>query len=110
MSPRRSMSNANRPESSVANERLARKLRLRLAQVGELSIVRRRRGQSFYYIDRSGRRITDKLLTRRLDRLAVPPAYVEAHYCPDPRGHLQAVWRDAAGRLQYRYRAGWTKV
>jgi DNA topoisomerase-1 len=40
----------------------------------------------------------------------VPPAYVEASYCADPRGHLQAVWQDAAGRQQYRYHPEWTKV
>jgi DNA topoisomerase-1 len=94
----------------VANERLARKLGLRLVQVGDLTIIRKRRAQSFYYVDRNGRRIRNRLIARRLDQLAVPPAYVEAHYCADARGHLQAVWRDAAGRLQYRYHSDWTRV
>jgi DNA topoisomerase-1 len=40
----------------------------------------------------------------------VPPAYVEVRYSPDPSSHLQAVGRDAAGRLQYRYHADWEKV
>jgi DNA topoisomerase-1 len=31
-------------------------------------------------------------------------------YCPDPQGHLQAIWRDAAGRLQYRYHSDWEEV
>ncbi len=42
--------------------------------------------------------------------MAVPPAYVEVRYAPDPTFHLQAVGRDAAGRLQYRYHADWAKV
>jgi len=40
----------------------------------------------------------------------VPPAYREVRYAPDPSLHLQAVGRDAAGRLQYRYHADWEKV
>ena len=42
--------------------------------------------------------------------MAVPPAYQEVRYSPDPNSHLQAVGRDAAGRLQYRYHADWEKV
>jgi len=42
--------------------------------------------------------------------MAVPPAYAEVRYSPDPTSHLQAVGRDAAGRLQYRYHADWEKV
>src|SRR6185437_8750990 len=47
---------------------------------------------------------------RRLHAMAVPPAYAEVRYSPDPNSHLQAVGRDAAGRLQYRYHADWEKV
>jgi len=42
--------------------------------------------------------------------MAVPPAYAEVRYAPDPNSHLQAVGRDAAGRLQYRYHSDWEKV
>jgi DNA topoisomerase-1 len=97
-------------EPSAVSKRQAHKLGLRLVAVGELTIARRKQRSNFYYVDRNGRRINDKLLMRRLDRLAVPPAYVKAFYCPDPRGHLQAVWRDAAGRLQYRYHEEWTTI
>ena len=46
----------------------------------------------------------------RLKRLAVPPAYEDVLYATDPRAHIQAIGRDAAGRLQYRYHADWEKV
>ena len=46
----------------------------------------------------------------RLKRLAVPPAYEEVLYAADPRAHIQAIGRDAAGRLQYRYHPDWEKV
>jgi DNA topoisomerase-1 len=111
MLAKRSGSKATSPaEPSAATKRLARKLRLRFVGVDELIIVRRQRRSGFYYVDGKGRRVRNNLTARRLDRLAVPPAYVEAHYSPNPRGHLQAVWRDAAGRLQYRYHSEWTRV
>jgi DNA topoisomerase I len=101
---------SNRASPSAASQRLARKLRLRFVSVADLTIIRRQRGSKFYYVRRDGKPVRNKLLTRRLDRLAVPPAYVEAGYCADAGGHLQAVWRDAAGRLQYRYHDEWAKV
>ena len=52
----------------------------------------------------------DALTIRRLNRMAVPPAYRDVRYSPDPTSHLQAVGIDAAGRLQYRYHADWEKV
>ena len=47
---------------------------------------------------------------RRLARLAVPPAYKDVVYAADPAAHLQAIGRDAAGRLQYRYHPQWDHV
>jgi DNA topoisomerase-1 len=47
---------------------------------------------------------------RRLKSLAVPPAYENVMYAADPDAHLQAIGRDAAGRIQYRYHPDWTKV
>ena len=40
----------------------------------------------------------------------MPPAYEAVLYAADPAAHLQAVGRDAAGRLQYRYHPDWEKV
>ena len=57
-----------------------------------------------------GRTIRDEITRARLKRLAVPPAYEEVLYATDPRAHIQAIGRDAAGRLQYRYHADWEKV
>src|SRR3954454_19531497 len=45
----------------------------------------------------------DELTRARLKRLAVPPAYDDVLYAADPRAHIQAIGRDAAGRVQYRY-------
>ena len=40
----------------------------------------------------------------------MPPAYQNVVYATDPAAHLQAVGRDAAGRLQYRYHPQWEDV
>ena len=40
---------------------------------------------------------------KRLNTLAIPPAWTDVWICPDPDGHIQATARDARGRKQYRY-------
>jgi DNA topoisomerase I len=89
---------------------LARRLGLRLVGTDALSIRRRRRGKGWSFVDSAGRVIRDRAKVRRLARLAVPPAYADVLYAEDPSAHLQAVGRDAAGRLQYRYHPQWEKV
>lgn len=64
----------------------------------------------FHYFDPKGERITDDAEVKRLNALAVPPAYTDVWICADPRGHLQATGRDARGRKQYRYHPRWREV
>jgi DNA topoisomerase-1 len=90
--------------------RLARRLGLRHVSSDVLAIRRRRCGKGWSYLARDGRAIRDKPTIQRLAHLAVPPAYQEVLYAEDPAAHLQAIGRDAAGRLQYRYHADWEKV
>jgi DNA topoisomerase I len=70
-------------------------------------IARRRRGQSFIYLDARGRRITSPNLLERIRRLAIPPAYTDVWICRSARGHIQATGRDVRGRKQYRYHEKW---
>src|SRR6185436_11916234 len=86
------------------------RLGLRYVGTDELTIRRKRVGESFTFVSARGRTIRDELTRARLNRLAVPPAYEEVLYAADPRAHIQAIGRDAAGRLQYRYHADWEKV
>jgi DNA topoisomerase-1 len=83
---------------------------LRSGDVATLTIARRRCGRGFVYLDRDGRRIREPRVLDRIAALAVPPAYREVRIAADPRAHLQAVGRDEAGRLQYRYHPGWDAV
>jgi DNA topoisomerase I len=87
-----------------------RRLGLRYISTDELTIRRKRVGERFTFVSARGRMIRDELTRARLKRLAVPPAYEDVLYAADPRAHIQAIGRDAAGRLQYRYHADWEKV
>src|SRR6187455_386478 len=71
---------------------------------------RRRRGRGFHYLDQHGLGIRRRADLDRIARLAIPPAWQDVWICPNPRGHLQACGRDARGRKQYRYHAGWRRV
>src|SRR5215467_3862449 len=95
-------------KSSV--EELARELGLKLGDQNALTIRRIKRGKGYAFVRANGAHIRDARVIRRLHAMAVPPAYREVRYSPDPNSHLQAVGRDAAGRLQYRYHADWEKV
>jgi len=90
--------------------RTLQRIGLRYVSTEELTIRRRRVGDTFRFIGPNGRAIRDAMTRARLKRLAVPPAYEEVLYAPDPRAHIQAIGRDAAGRLQYRYHPDWEKV
>jgi DNA topoisomerase-1 len=91
-------------------ESLAEEHGLKLGDQNELTIRRIRRGKSYSFVRANGRPIRHTGTIKRLHSMAVPPAYAEVRYSPDPSSHLQAVGRDAAGRLQYRYHSDWEKV
>lgn len=73
-------------------------------------ISRRKLRGKFAYFNPEGQRITDPDEIKRINSLAVPPAYTNVWICADPCGHLQATGRDARGRKQYRYHARWREV
>jgi len=73
----------------------------------------RRSGSStkrFVYYDARGRRIRSRIILRRIQSLAVPPAWTQVWISPFPDSHLQAVGRDARGRKQFRYHARWREM
>jgi DNA topoisomerase I len=86
-----------------------KRLGLTYVTTDTLTIRRRRHSRGFRYLAADGSPIPAED-TQRLAALAVPPAYEEVLYAADPRAHIQAIGRDAAGRLQYRYHADWQAV
>lgn len=99
-----------KPSGRRREAALARRLGIRRVTTGELTIRRVRCGRGFSYVWGDGKRIRAAAVLRRLASLAVPPAYENVLYAPDSAAHIQAIGRDAAGRLQYRYHPEWEKV
>ena len=85
----------------------ARAAGLRYASDARPGYTRRRSGRGFSYRDSEGHTIRDRAVRRRIDALAIPPAWTDVWICPWPNGHLQASGRDARGRKQYRYHPDW---
>ena len=113
MSASRAAENAERAAQQLKSRLAAnamKRLGLRYVTTDQLTIRRALNGDGYRFIAASGRTIRDAATRARLKRLAVPPAYHDVRYAADPRAHIQAIGRDAAGRLQYRYHAEWEKV
>ena len=66
-------------------------------------ITRIRRGKGWSYYCPEGKHIKEKVLVKRLNAIALPPAYTDAWFCPAENGHILATGFDAKGRKQYRY-------
>jgi DNA topoisomerase IB len=99
----------NRQSRSPATMKLLKRLGLTYVATEELTIRRLRHGRGFRYVAADGTPLRGEE-SQRLASLAVPPAYVDVLYAADPSAHIQAIGRDAAGRLQYRYHPDWQRV
>jgi DNA topoisomerase-1 len=85
------------------HRRAAARAGLHYVTDGLRGISRQRAGTGWTYFSPAGKKITDAALRKRLNSLAIPPAWTDVWICPDPTGHIQATARDARGRKQYRY-------
>jgi DNA topoisomerase-1 len=103
---------AGEPIASDPNEHrnAAANAGLQYVTDAEAGITRRRAGKGWVYFEPDGRRILDPAKRRRLNSLAIPPAWTDVWICPDPSGHIQATARDARGRKQYRYHASYREA
>jgi DNA topoisomerase-1 len=80
---------------------------LRYVTDAQPGIGRRHSSRGVSYIGPDGKMIRRAAEIKRIQALAVPPAWTDVWICPDPRGHIQATGRDAKGRKQYRYHHHW---
>jgi DNA topoisomerase-1 len=78
-------------------------------QPEDLTIRRVRRGRGFSYHHADGSRVDDAVTLERIRDIVIPPAWRDVRISELPNSHLQAVGRDARGRLQYRYHPEWTQ-
>jgi len=91
------------PLRASEHRRSATRAGLRYVTDGVAGIRRKRSGRGWAYYAPGGERIADSKVRRRLNSLAIPPAWTDVWICSDPDGHIQATARDARGRKQYRY-------
>lgn len=89
---------------------VAQAVKLRYVSAAGRGYTRMKNGKGMYYLDASGKKITDEAVLERIRKLVLPPAWENVWICPYENGHLQATGIDALGRRQYRYHARWAAV
>src|SRR3954464_12079127 len=97
-------------EREIGFRKAAVRAGLRYVTDGVRGIRRKRVGGGWAYYAPGGARIDDSQLRKRLNSLAIPPAWTDVWICPDPDGHIQATARDARGRTQYRYHTSYREA
>jgi DNA topoisomerase-1 len=80
---------------------------VRVRPLEDAGITRVRAGSGFRYVDHRGRPVAARDVAR-IRTLVIPPAWQEVWICREPRGHIQAVGTDDAGRRQYVYHPDWS--
>jgi DNA topoisomerase IB len=80
---------------------------LRPSDLNGAGIRRRRCGRGFTYLGADAATVKDPRTLARIKALVIPPAWQDVWICTDPRGHIQAIGVDVAGRRQYRYHDLW---
>ncbi len=73
-------------------------------------ISRHGRPGHFHYRSPGGKTVRDRGTLKRIQALAIPPAWKDVWIAPVANAHLMATGRDARGRKQYRYHAGFAAV
>lgn len=91
-------------------EKIAKESSLRYVNDSLPGISRKNTGDGFEYFDKKGLRIEDDAEIRRIQSLAIPPAYHNVWICPYKNGHIQATARDSKNRKQYRYHPLWNAI
>jgi DNA topoisomerase-1 len=95
---------------SISPEQLARLAHLKYILDDETGFGRHMNGSGFQYMNGHGRRLRDPYHLKRIDTLAIPPAWTDVWICRQPDGHLQATGRDDRGRKQYIYHEQWRAI
>src|ERR1700732_5362630 len=76
-----------KPALAASVETLAREMGLKLGDQNQLTIRRIKRGKSYSFVRANGPPIRHTGTIKRLHSMAVPPAYAEVRYAPDPNSH-----------------------
>ena len=98
------------PTSGPEPADLATLARLRYVSDQEVGFSRTRKGAGFVYAKPRGAPLSDSATIKRIERLAIPPAWREVWICRFAKGHLQATGRDSRKRKQYVYHHRWNEI
>lgn len=94
----------------MATDEILDKVNLRYSDVTKPGYSRKVAGNKFVYFNTDGKKITDKSVIDRINKLVIPPAYKNVWISPYANGHIQAIGLDTRGRKQYRYHPLWIKM
>jgi DNA topoisomerase-1 len=95
----------------MSGVRAARSAGLRYVQDDQVNGISRTGAPGrFHYRLPSGKPVRDRATLKRIQALAIPPAWKQVWIAPSAHAHLQATGRDARGRKQYRYHAGFAAI
>lgn len=83
---------------------------LRFITDGKPGFMRQKIGKGFVYYDIEGKRIRDKTVIKRIEKLGIPPAWKNVWICASENGYLQAIGWDERKRKQYIYHPDWIKI
>jgi DNA topoisomerase I len=98
------------PVETFQPEELARLAGLRYIADEQPGYLRQINGHGFCYFNGSGSRLRSAQHIKRIETLAIPPAWTDVWICRSSDGHLQATGRDARGRKQYIYHERWSEM
>jgi DNA topoisomerase-1 len=104
------MSRKHLPIELFPAEELARLAQLEYVSDEEVGFARRCNGHGFCYIGQRGTRLRDRRTLKRIESLAIPPAWTDVWICGSPDGHLQVTGRDDRHRKQYIYHERWREI
>lgn len=82
---------------------------MRLVKVSRehLTVLRKKRGTGFCYVDAEGALLCDAITKARIRSLGIPPAWQQVRIAPNAKAHIQVLGVDEAGRDQYIYHPEW---
>jgi DNA topoisomerase-1 len=88
----------------------AKSIGLRYAVNANTGYFRQRKDDGFIFVDHYKKRVRDRRVLERINKLVIPPAWERVWISPYENGHLQVTGIDAKGIKQYRYHSAWSKI
>jgi DNA topoisomerase-1 len=98
------------PIELFPSEELARLAHLQYVNDELEGFTRRCNGHGFCYTGTRGKPLRDPRALKRIESLAIPPAWTDVWICHSADGHLQVTGRDARHRKQYIYHERWREI